>query len=107
MVDNVGLSYSNTRSLHRFIEEVPPRAEWKSRRLSFRDTPEEEYILHYRSPLEAIKALLGDPALAEHIVYKPKRIFTNASKEKQVYNEMWTGRWWEETQVSTGLVFIH
>ena len=75
--------------------------------MSFRDTPEEKYVLHYRSPLEVIKALLGDPALAEHIMYKPKRIFTNASKEKWVYNEMWTGRWWEETQVSTGLVFIH
>ncbi|KIM53617.1 hypothetical protein SCLCIDRAFT_93723, partial [Scleroderma citrinum Foug A] len=93
LVDNVRLSYSNTRSLHRFIEEVPPHAKWKSHRLSFRDTPEEKDVLHYRSPLEAIKALLGDPALAEHIVYKPKRIFTNASKEKRVYNEMWTGRW--------------
>ena len=57
-------------------------------------------------PLEAIKALLGDPALAEHIVYKPKHIFTNASEEKWVYNEMWTGTWWEETQVSTELVFM-
>ena len=106
LVDKAGLSYSNARSLHKFIKEIPAHVEWESHRLSFRDTPEEDYILHYRSPLEVIKALLGDPALAEHIVYKPKRIFTNASKEKWVYNEMWTGMWWEEMQVSMELVFM-
>ncbi|KAI6010552.1 hypothetical protein EDC04DRAFT_2871165 [Pisolithus marmoratus] len=57
-------------------------------------------MVHYRDPLEAIKALLGDPALAKHIVYKLKCIFTDATKEKRVYNEMWTSSWWEEMQGS-------
>ena len=46
---------------------------------------------------------VSNPALAKDIVYKPKRIFMNASKEKRVYNEMWTGTRWEETQVSTSV----
>ena len=102
-MDKVGLSYSNSRSLLRCVENVPARAEWQSAALSFKDMPQDKYMLHYRSPIEAIKALLGDLALAKDIVYKPKRIFMNASKEKRVYNEMWTGTWWEETQVSTSV----
>ena len=102
-MDKVGLSYSNSRSLLGCVENVPAQAEWQSAALSFKDAPQDKYVLHYRSPIEAIKALLGDPALAKDIVYKPKRIFTNASKEKRVYNEMWTGTWWEETQVSTSV----
>ena len=111
MVDKAGLSYINTWGLLRFVEDIPAWAEWESVALSFKDAPEDKYMVHYRSPVEAIKTLLGDPLLAKDIVYKPKPIFTNANKDKRVYNEMWMGMWWEEMQVSTdmfrqGLVLI-
>ncbi|KAI5981879.1 hypothetical protein EDC04DRAFT_2874697 [Pisolithus marmoratus] len=78
LAEKAGLPYTNSR------------ATW--------DSPEDKHMVHYRDPLEAIKALLRDPALAKHIVYKLKHIFTDATKEKRVYNEMWTSSWWEETQ---------
>ncbi|KIM62282.1 hypothetical protein SCLCIDRAFT_25037 [Scleroderma citrinum Foug A] len=90
LVDKAGLSYINTWGLLRFIEDIPAQAEWESVALSFKDAPEDKYV--------AIKTLLGDPSLAKDIVYKPKCIFTNANKDKRVYNEMWMGTWWEETQ---------
>ncbi|KIM60379.1 hypothetical protein SCLCIDRAFT_97257, partial [Scleroderma citrinum Foug A] len=93
LVERAELSYSNTQNLHQFIEDIPAHASWKSLSMSFKDTPDEKYMLHYQCPLEAIKALLRDPALANHIMYKPKWIFMNANKDKRVYNEMWTGRW--------------
>ncbi|KAI6041168.1 hypothetical protein EDC04DRAFT_2566086, partial [Pisolithus marmoratus] len=73
-------------------------ATWHSLSFFFRDSPEDKHMVHYRDPLEAIKALLRDPALVKHIVYKPKHIFTDVTKEKRVYNEMWTSSWWEEMQ---------
>ena len=111
MVHKAGLSYINTQGLLRFIEDILARAEWESVALSFKDAPEDKYVVHYRSPVEAIKTLLGDPSLAKDIVYKLKHIFTNTNKDKRVYNEMWMGMWLEETQVSTdmfrqGLVLI-
>jgi hypothetical protein len=36
---------------------------------------------------------------AEHVVYRPKKIFSDASKSKRIYNEMWTGDWWNTVQV--------
>ncbi|EGO02485.1 hypothetical protein SERLA73DRAFT_150220 [Serpula lacrymans var. lacrymans S7.3] len=43
-------------------------------------------------------SLLDNPAHAKHIVYKPKKIFSNAQKENRIYNEMWTGKWWHAIQ---------
>ncbi|KIM54101.1 hypothetical protein SCLCIDRAFT_74926, partial [Scleroderma citrinum Foug A] len=81
LVDKAGLSYSNTRNLLKFLEDIPAQAKWELVALSFKDMPKDRYL----------KALLGDPVLAKDIVYKPKRIFTTAKRDK---NEMWMGRWW-------------
>ncbi|KAI6040101.1 hypothetical protein EDC04DRAFT_2867769 [Pisolithus marmoratus] len=98
LAEKAGLPYTNSRGLLKLIESIPSQATWCSLSFFFRDSPEDKHVVHYRDPLEAIKALLGDPALAKHIVYKPKCIFTDATKEKRVYNEMWTSTWWEEMQ---------
>ena len=62
-VEKAGLLYSNTRSLHQFIGDIPECEKWWSFSLSFKDSCEDKYIIHYRSPLKAIKALLSDLAL--------------------------------------------
>ncbi|KAJ7757871.1 hypothetical protein B0H14DRAFT_3598556 [Mycena olivaceomarginata] len=64
---------------------------WTSRALSFPDRPAEKYLIRYRDPLAAIRALLGNPAHAKDIVYIPTR-------KNRVYNEMWTGKWWTGIQ---------
>ena len=35
------------------------------------------------------------------MAYVPERAYANAKGEDQIYDEMWTGDWWWETQVST------
>ncbi|KAI6013884.1 hypothetical protein EDC04DRAFT_2870713 [Pisolithus marmoratus] len=96
--EKAGLPYTNSRGLLKLIESIPSQATWHSLLFFLRDSPEDKHVVHYRDPLEAIKALLRDPALAKHIVCKPKCIFTDVTKEKRVYDEMWTSSWWEETQ---------
>ena len=81
-MEHLGLSYHNTCKLHQVVDTIPPRAEWKTQSLWFKSDPQAKHYIHYHSPLEAIQALLGNPAHAKHIVYRPKKVFINAKKEK-------------------------
>lgn len=80
--------------MHQIINTIPSRALWHTTYLSFPDNPEEQHMVQYRDPLEAICTLLGNPAHAKNIVYKPCKVFADESKENQIYSEMWTGKWW-------------
>ncbi|KAG1892509.1 hypothetical protein F4604DRAFT_1566002 [Suillus subluteus] len=98
--ERLGLSYHNIRGLHKIVNSVPPRACWKTRELWFKNDPEHKHIIYHRNPIDAVKTLLGNPAHTNNIVYRPKRVFTNASRDSRIYNEMWTGDWWNTVQVS-------
>lgn len=65
--------------------------------------------MRHRDILQAIQSLWGDPELAEHLVYKPRRMFHQPTEEGKAhgtrfYNEMWTGNWWWYVQVRWTLV---
>lgn len=101
------MSYHNIRALHKKIDSVPARAgKWATRHLSFPDRPDEKYTIRYRNPVEAIKSLWGDPELASHLVYRPKKIFTDETRSKRIYSEMWTGKWWHAIQVRFCLITL-
>ncbi|KAJ7820515.1 hypothetical protein B0H14DRAFT_3147084 [Mycena olivaceomarginata] len=91
--DRLGLSYTNIRGLNQIVDSIPERAGiWTSKTLSFPDRPTEKYLIRYRDPLNAIRALLGNPAHAKDI------------RDNRIYNEMWTGKWWTviQTKLPTG-----
>ncbi|KAG1735953.1 uncharacterized protein EDB91DRAFT_1235852 [Suillus paluster] len=96
--ERLGLSYHNIRGLHKIVDSVPPRACWKTRELWFKNDPEHKHTIYHRNPIDAVKTLLGNPAHANDIVYRPRRVFTNASRDSRIYNEMWTGDWWNTVQ---------
>jgi len=77
-----------------------------TRTLSFNDKPDDEYTIRYRNPIDAIKSIWEDPANAEHLVFSPKKIFSDTSRTNRIFNEMWTGKWWHSIQVSETL-FSH
>lgn len=104
--EKLGLSYHNIRGLHQVVDSIPGRAEWKTKILSFDDKPQYKHSIHFRDPLEAIQALLGNPAHAKDIVYKPKKMFSDSSKKNRIYNEMWTGKWWHAVQVSLSIYLV-
>ncbi|KIY62218.1 hypothetical protein CYLTODRAFT_183523 [Cylindrobasidium torrendii FP15055 ss-10] len=98
--ERLGLSYPNTRGLHQRVDEVPSRAgRWHTKKITFPDRPDEVFTFRHRNILEAVESLLGDPELAEHLVYKPRQMFHQPTQEGEsrgarFYNEMWTGKWW-------------
>ncbi|KAH9917784.1 uncharacterized protein B0H18DRAFT_863342, partial [Fomitopsis serialis] len=88
--ERLGLSYHNSRSLLQRVDSLPERAEWKERWLSFKDRPNERHLVQFRDIIEAIRTLLGNPAHAGQIVYRPRRIFSDGSRTSRIYHEMWT-----------------
>lgn len=100
MAERLGLSFHTANSLHDKVDSLPDDMPWSSQNIVFTDRPQEKHLIQYRNVIDAIKALLGDPALSKHLVYRPSRVFTDSSRTRRIYSEMWTGTWWSTVQVS-------
>ena len=110
MQEKLGLSYGNARSMLKCVDQIPNKCgDWYTKQLSFKDSPDETFIVHHRDPVEAIKALWGDPAFAEHLVYKPAKLFrgNKHTEEHRIFSEMWTGEFWNTAQVCQILIVLY
>ncbi|KAF9064709.1 hypothetical protein BDP27DRAFT_1173378, partial [Rhodocollybia butyracea] len=90
----LGLTYKNSKGMLKCIDEIPERCgNWYTKQFSFRDKPDEQFTVHHRNPVEAIKALWGDPAFAENLVYRPGKLFRGGeakTEDNRIFSEMWT-----------------
>lgn len=75
-MESLELSFKNVRELFGKVDDIPDRAKWKTATLVFPENPDEEHTVHFCDILEAIQALLGNPAHTKHIVYWPRRVFS-------------------------------
>ncbi|KAI0728075.1 hypothetical protein C8Q72DRAFT_751927, partial [Fomitopsis betulina] len=96
--EKLGLSYHNMRALTsrlllRSVDSMPARAEWKEEWLTFKDQPGERHLVQFCDIIEAIRALLGNPAHTDRIVYRPSKLFSSSARDNRIYTEMWTGKW--------------
>lgn len=57
----------------------------------------------FRDILECIKALYGDPELAQYMTFAPERHYTDENMDVRLYHDMHTAKWWWATQVSDQL----
>ena len=49
--------------------------------------------------MECVRALLGNPALKNHMKYAPERVYEDNEGMNRILDEMWTVDWWWNTQV--------
>lgn len=59
----------------------------------------EEVELWKRDALDIIKILISNPLFKNEIAYQPEKVYRDKKAKIRVYDEMWTGDWWWETQV--------
>jgi len=59
----------------------------------------ESVELWFRNPVECISELIGNPAFDGSISYVPERVYADPEGRNRIYDEMWTGDWWWDTQV--------
>ncbi|KAI0348786.1 hypothetical protein OH77DRAFT_1440804, partial [Trametes cingulata] len=58
----------------------------------------EVFEIFYRDVIQCIRALYGDPELADLLVLTPERHYADADHNTPVYFDMHIGKWWWETQ---------
>lgn len=73
----------------------------KGNRKDRQGKPERETLqLWRRDPIECVKELMGNEAFRDKMHFQPERVYEDEEGKSRVFNEMWTGDWWWETQVS-------
>jgi hypothetical protein len=50
--------------------------------------------------VDCIRELIGNPALKDYISYVPEKAYSSEDGGVRMYDEMWTGDWWWNIQVS-------
>ena len=50
-------------------------------------------------PVECIRELVGNPLFKEFLHYEPIRVYADGEGKDHIYDNMWTGNWWWDTQV--------
>jgi hypothetical protein len=94
----LGLSYSNSQELNQLIDSKLPiyRPRFKHREVVVAG---EAFDVHFRDIIECIKALFGDPEMAQYLILAPERHYIDEDKTIRCYHDMHTGKWWWNTQV--------
>ncbi|KAF8337856.1 hypothetical protein F5887DRAFT_1077979 [Amanita rubescens] len=97
VAEDLGLSYKNSRELHKIIDtQLPGRPKFQRDEISILG---ESVTLYSRNVVECIKALYGDAEFASHLVFSPERHYTARDKSQRIYHELHTGEWWWEAQI--------
>jgi len=100
-------SFKSKYTLMKAIDKLPHRTEWKLKRITVEGNllmngqPDcEELELWLRDPVDCIRELFGNPEFNGTVSYAPERVFVDEEGKTRRFDEMWTGDWWWEMQVS-------
>ena len=97
MVENLGLSYCNTRELNRTIdEEIPERPKFKCEEVQLGGVV---YEFHFREIIPCLRALFGDARFSDHLKFAPECHYKDVGHTVQAFGEMYTGKWWWSMRV--------
>lgn len=68
----------------------------------------ERLELWKRDPVECVKELIGNPLLKDYIAYAPEKAYQHmdGAETDRIWDEMWTGDWWWDMQVSLYVNFV-
>lgn len=83
----------------RVDQEMPKGPPWLSKQITLPDAPDEPQTFYYRDPVQLSAFLLGNPTFASLMQYEPMEVF-KIGTDSRVFHEMWTGKRWNELQVS-------
>lgn len=90
------------------IDELPQASQWALKMVTIKGnivginrTPEEEEVkLWMWNPVDCVRKLMANPDFTKYVSYEPQQAFSDVRGNTRQYDEMWTGDWWWEVQVS-------
>jgi hypothetical protein len=65
----------------------------------------ENLQFHSRNILLCVKALFGNPAFANRLIFAPEQHYTDEERTCRIYNELHTGDWWWSMQVHISIFY--
>lgn len=107
MRDRSGLSFHNSYSYLKKIDQLPTGPEWHCEIIKAmgdklgenRRPMVEDLELWFQDPVDCVNELLSNPAFKEFTSYTPEHVYSNKEQTERIYDETLTGDWWWETQV--------
>jgi Plavaka transposase len=104
MSERLGLSFQNSRELNRIIDEhLPSRPKFERHDIVIED---ETFQVYFRDIMDCIALLYGNPEFAPHLTFAPECHYSDTDKKHRIYHDMYTGKWWWETQVHIMFHFV-
>jgi Plavaka transposase len=100
--------FKNKRAFYRCIDTLPRGAKWTCEPFEITGDERDENgklrreVLHLwkRNPVECIRELIGNPAFRDKMQYVPEKVYEDRDGKVRIFDEMWTGDWWWNLQVS-------
>ena len=89
------------------LDKLPIGSNWKCSTVDVMGDRQDEdgNIMHeqlelwHRDPIECVKGLIGNPNFKDFISHVPECVYVDDEGKFRVFDEMWIGNWWWETQV--------
>ena len=111
---HVQLSFHNTYSFLKKINELPSGPEWICNVVDVTgDCNGEDGMLMrkqlelwHHDPVKCIQDLIGNPAFCDHLVYGPEHLYADSQGVNHIIDETWTADWWWNTQASVKVYII-
>lgn len=102
------VSFTSKDALYKRVDELPSGVNWHCREvvqegdlMDANGKPLTERLeLWYRDPVECVQELMGNPIFKNHLAYAPTRVYQDREGRVRQIDEMWTGNWWWDVQVS-------
>jgi hypothetical protein len=93
------LSFKNSAELNNIIDKKLP-AERPPFMRSEIHVAGQAYDIYHRDIIQCIRTLFGSKDFDPVLALAPERHYEDATKTNRYYDDMHTGRWWWDTQVS-------
>jgi hypothetical protein len=100
LVGALGLSFSSSEELNGIIDKKLPNGLPQFVREEV-EIDGHKYEFYHHDIIQCIRALYGDPELADFLVHAPEKLYTGPNKKVRIYSKMHTGHWWWTRQVSS------
>ncbi len=104
------LSFHNTYSLLKKVDRLLTGPSWTCKIIEVTgdkqgDNGEKQteiLELWIRDPVKYVEELISNPIFKDYLAYAPKWAYNqiDGGDMNRVWDEMWTGNWWWDTQVS-------
>jgi hypothetical protein len=93
--------WKDSRTFLQDVDILPCGPHWIYKKIYLKGRHKYRLCVYFRDVVKVVHNIIGNPALKGHTKYAPERLWTSIKQIMRVIEDMWTGDWWWQTQVSS------